>query len=153
MILETVSHARAGLIGNPSDGYFGKTLSFTLTNFTAKVTMWESPDIQFLPNPADDAVFEDLDQLMNEILLYGYYGGIRLLKATTKVFVDYCNQQNISLPKRNFSVQYDSDIPRLGHEIRFRVSWFLTSVSKGSAWLLNSLHRYDIVIIIAMTIT
>ena len=113
MILETISHARAGLIGNPSDGYFGKTLSFTLTNFSAKVTMWESPDIQFLPNPADDAIFKDLDQLMNEVLLYGYYGGIRLLKATTKVFVDYCHRQNITLPKRNFSVRYESDIPRL----------------------------------------
>lgn len=113
MILETISHARAGLIGNPSDGYFGKTLSFTLTNFSAKVTLWESPDIQFLPNPVDDAVFSDLDQLMGEIQLYGYYGGIRLLKATTKVFVEYCREHNVLLPKRNFSVRYESDIPRL----------------------------------------
>ena len=113
MILETISHARAGLIGNPSDGYFGKTLSFTMTNFAAKVTMWESPDIQFMTNPVDDAIFPDLDQLMDEILLYGYYGGIRLLKATTKVFVEYCREHDIQLPKRNFSVRYESNIPRL----------------------------------------
>ena len=24
------AHARAGLVGNPSDGYFGKTISFML---------------------------------------------------------------------------------------------------------------------------
>ena len=113
MILETVSYARAGLMGNPSDGYFGKTLSFTMTNFSARVTMWESPDIQFLTNPVDEAVFQDLDQLMGEILLYGYYGGIRLLKATTKVFVEYCREQNLPIPKRNFSVRYESNIPRL----------------------------------------
>ena len=113
MILETISYARAGLVGNPSDGYFGKTLSFTMTNFSVKVTMWESPDIQFLTNPADEAVFQDLDQLMGEILLYGYYGGIRLLKATTKVFVEYCREQDLSLPKRNFSARYESNIPRL----------------------------------------
>jgi glucuronokinase len=113
MILETISHARAGLIGNPSDGYFGKTLSFTFTNFSARVTMWESPDIQFLPNPVDDAVFSSLDQLRDEIFLYGYYGGIRLLKATTKVFVEYCREQGTVLPQRNFSVRYASNIPRL----------------------------------------
>ncbi|MBW1696825.1 MAG: GHMP kinase [Deltaproteobacteria bacterium] len=113
MILETVSHARAGLIGNPSDGYFGKTLSFTMTNFSAKVTMWESPDIQFMTNPVDEAVFKDLKQLMDEIYLYGYYGGIRLLKATTKVFVQYCTEHGIDLPQRNFSVRYESNIPRL----------------------------------------
>ena len=27
------SFARAGLLGNPSDGYFGKTLSFAFANF------------------------------------------------------------------------------------------------------------------------
>ena len=27
------AHARAGLVGNPSDGYFGKTISFIIRNF------------------------------------------------------------------------------------------------------------------------
>jgi hypothetical protein len=30
-------HARVGLLGNPSDGYHGKTLSFALANFWAEV--------------------------------------------------------------------------------------------------------------------
>ena len=30
MIIQTRAYARAGLIGNPSDGYFGKTISFIL---------------------------------------------------------------------------------------------------------------------------
>ncbi len=113
MLLETVSYARAGFVGNPSDGYFGKTLSFTFTDFQAKITMWESPEIQFVPGLVDDAVFADLDQLLDEITLYGYYGGVRLLKATTKVFVAHCREQGIDLPNRKFSVRYESNIPRL----------------------------------------
>jgi hypothetical protein len=30
-------HARIGLLGNPSDGYHGKTVSFALANFYAEV--------------------------------------------------------------------------------------------------------------------
>jgi hypothetical protein len=30
-------HARIGLLGNPSDGYNGKTISFSLANFYAEV--------------------------------------------------------------------------------------------------------------------
>ncbi|OGV64090.1 MAG: hypothetical protein A3K19_06065 [Lentisphaerae bacterium RIFOXYB12_FULL_65_16] len=113
MLLETTSYARAGLIGNPSDGYYGKTIAFTMQEFGATVTMYESPEIQFVPADVDDAVFPDMDAMLQELRLFGYYGGIRLLKATTKVFVEYCREHGIHLPKRNFSVRYRSDIPRL----------------------------------------
>ena len=33
---------RVGLIGNPSDGFYGKTISFTINNFWAEVTIMES---------------------------------------------------------------------------------------------------------------
>jgi glucuronokinase len=113
MIIKTKSYARAGLLGNPSDGYFGKTISFTMTNFEAEVELWESPEINFLTGHVDDSRFTDIDDLLLEISLYGYYGGIRLLKATTKVFVMYCRQHGIELPDRNFTVRYRSEIPRL----------------------------------------
>lgn len=34
-----VAHARVGLLGNPSDGYGGKALAFSLGNFDARVTL------------------------------------------------------------------------------------------------------------------
>ena len=34
---------RVGLIGNPSDGFYGKTISLTIANFWAEVTVTESP--------------------------------------------------------------------------------------------------------------
>lgn len=37
-----VLHFRIGLVGNPSDGYYGKTISMTISNFWADVTITES---------------------------------------------------------------------------------------------------------------
>ena len=113
MILETCSYGRAGLVGNPSDGYFGKTIAFTMEDFCTRVTMYESPEVQIVPADVDDVVFDDLDALVHDVRLYGYYGGIRLMKATTKVFVEYCGANGIKLPKRNFTVRYTSNVPRL----------------------------------------
>jgi len=113
MLIHTRSHARAGLVGNPSDGYFGKTISFAFENFFAEVTLYETPELGFIPADVDDASFASMDDLLDEIRLFGYYGGIRLLKATTKVFVEYCRKNSIILPPRNFTVRYTSNIPRL----------------------------------------
>lgn len=113
MLIQTSSYARAGLVGNPSDGYFGKTVSFTFSDFSAELTMYETPELGFVPGDVDDAVFASPEDMLREIQLFGYYGGIRLLKAVTKVFLHYCRENGIILPKRNFTVRYKSDIPRL----------------------------------------
>lgn len=113
MLFETVSYARAGLLGNPSDGYYGKTIAFSMADFPATVTMFESPEISFQAGEVDEGTFDGLDHLVHDIHHYGYYGGIRLLKAVTKVFVEYCRENGITLPKRNFTVRYRSTIPRL----------------------------------------
>ena len=36
-VVRCVSHARIGLLGNPSDGYGGKCLSLSLANYAAEV--------------------------------------------------------------------------------------------------------------------
>ncbi len=113
MLLKTTCFARAGLIGNPSDGYFGKTISCTVEDFGATVVMYETPELQLLPGDVDDALFENLDGLVKDVRLFGYYGGIRLMKATAKVFTDYCHEHGIALPPRNFTARYSSNIPRL----------------------------------------
>jgi len=40
MIITTHAYARAGLVGNPSDGYFGKTIAFSIRNIKATVHLW-----------------------------------------------------------------------------------------------------------------
>lgn len=113
MLIKTKSYSRAGLVGNPSDGYFGKTVSFAFEEFFAEVTMYETPELGFVPGDVDDARFSCPEELLSDIQLFGYYGGIRLLKAMAKVFFAYCREQGIVLPQRNFTVQYTSTIPRL----------------------------------------
>ena len=111
--IRTRSLARAGLLGNPSDGYFGKTLSFTFTQFGVELVMAESSRIRFQQGEVDDATFASLEEMSRNLRLYGYYGGIRLLKATAKRFFDYCQENGLVLPNRNFSVEYKINIPRL----------------------------------------
>jgi glucuronokinase len=111
MIVKAKAYPRAGLVGNPSDGYFGKTISFAFRNFSAKVLLYETPELEILPNNKDSSVFSSLQELVNDVHLHGYYGGIRLLKATIKKFYDYCRDNDIELHNKNFTIRYESDIP------------------------------------------
>jgi len=111
MIIRTIAYPRAGLVGNPSDGYFGKTISFTFRNYAAQIELWESPELELLPSRRDHSVFESIAGLHKDVQLHGYYGGFRLLKAAVKAFYDYCNGRGIKLDNRNFTLRYRSDIP------------------------------------------
>ncbi len=111
-IHKTKAFARAGLIGNPSDGYFGKTISLIVRNFAASVVIYEWPQLEIIPTRQDHCCFDSLDQFLQDTKLNGYYGGLRLVKATIKRFAEYCDSQGIILPKQNFSLRYDSNIPR-----------------------------------------
>lgn len=115
MIIETFSYPRAAVIGNPSDGYFGKTIAFLFSNFKATVQLYHTPELEIQPQGLDITKFNSIRELVENVNLSGYYGGIRLLKATVKVFYDYCQECNIQLDRRNFTIRYHSNIPvRLG---------------------------------------
>jgi len=115
LIIITRSYPRAALLGNPSDGYFGKTIAFTFKNFSAEVTLWETPELEILPAEYDTNIFRGIRELTEDVKLYGYYGGIRLLKAAVKRFYEYCQSNSLILSDRNFTIRYHSDIPfRLG---------------------------------------
>jgi len=113
MIITAHAHARAGLVGNPSDGYFGKTISFIIRNFRATVRLWESPHFEILPTHGDLAQFASVNEFLRDQKLHGYYGGMRLIKAAIKEFHDYCHQKGVELDDRSFTVGYETDIPRL----------------------------------------
>jgi glucuronokinase len=115
MIIETYGYARAGFLGNPSDGYFGKTISFTVRNFRARVLLYPSARLEIKLSKADLPVFENLQDLYDTTRWRGYYGGIRIIQALMIRFLDYCRQHGIELEDRNFTIEYDSNIPqRLG---------------------------------------
>ena len=115
MIINSTAFPRAALIGNPSDGYFGKTIAFVFDNYSAGVQLYETPELAFLSASRDQNEFKNLDDLDVKIGLYGYYGGIRLLKAAARKFLIYCRENGFVLEKKNFTLRYNSNIPnRLG---------------------------------------
>ena len=98
MTIKTKSYARIGLMGNPSDGYFGKTISCAITNYCAEVTLQESTTLQIVPNSElDPTQFSSLLEL-NQL-------------AKRKKFKDYCDQHKIDLADKNFTISYETDIP------------------------------------------
>src|SRR4051795_9329966 len=114
-MIETYAYARAGLLGNPSDGYYGKTIALLVRNFRARVLLSPSARLEIRPSKADMPVFESLDELYSLTRWRGYYGGIRIIQALIVRFMDYCMEQGIPLDNRNFTIEYESTIPlRLG---------------------------------------
>ncbi len=114
-MIETLAYARAGLLGNPSDGYFGKTIALTLRNFRSRALLYPSARLEIQPSASDIPVWESLQELREHTRWRGYYGGIRIIRALLVRFSDYCEQEGIELHDRNFTIEYESNIPlRLG---------------------------------------
>jgi len=111
MIIRCKAFPRAGLVGNPSDGYFGRTIAFTFDNFFAEVVLYPSKELELLPGPRDRTVFRSLDMLTDSVGRYGYYGGLRLIQATLKRFSEVAREMGVELGKKNFSLRYFSNIP------------------------------------------
>ena len=112
MIIESRAYARAGLLGNPSDGYNGKTISIIVRNFGAHVSLYQTPELNIEPQQQDLNVFRNIYHLIENVNLTGYYGGSRLVKAAIKKFCEYCEQNDIRLGNKNFTIRYSSSLPR-----------------------------------------
>ncbi|CAN4079186.1 unnamed protein product [Withania somnifera] len=113
VVIEHKSYARVGLLGNPSDVYFGNTISFSLGNFWASVRLEPCLDLVIVPHPSHDLLqFNSISHLVNRLQNEGYYGGVRLLMAIVKIFHNYCKENNITLHDENFTLSYETNIPR-----------------------------------------
>ncbi|KAK9761093.1 hypothetical protein K7432_014261 [Basidiobolus ranarum] len=115
------TYARVGLMGNPSDGYFGKTLSLTIGNFWATAILL--PKSSYEPfargveicfnSLCDPLTFESLHSLSRVCKTDGYQGAYQLVLATCKVFWTYCKRNRINLPRKaGFRILYETNIPR-----------------------------------------
>ena len=112
-MIEKRTFARVGLVGNPSDGFYGKTISSCITNFYARVTLKESRKLSIIRHriydPTEFSSLKDLEQTSRRD---GYYGGIRLIYATCKRFSEFCREEKITLGGGNYEISYDTNIPR-----------------------------------------
>ncbi|KAI4895582.1 hypothetical protein NFI96_015674 [Prochilodus magdalenae] len=125
------SYARVGLMGNPSDGFNGKTIAMTVCNFWAEVTLMESQTLVLLPHPLNDPTeFGSLQDLFRISRKEGYLGGLRLLQATCKKFYQFCSKQGIALTKQNFTLKYDTNIPRQVVSLVSPLAWLAVANRK-----------------------
>lgn len=111
-IIRTTACARAGLVGNPSDGYHGKTISVIVPKFRARIVLYDWPKLEIVWSQEDRSSFDSVRELVDDVKLHGYYGGVRLVKATIRRFVEYCDFRGIELRGGNFAIRYETNIPR-----------------------------------------
>jgi len=50
--------------------------------------------------------------LARDVRLNGHYGGVRLIKATLAKFYNYCKKYGVDLEDKNFTIRYNTNIPR-----------------------------------------
>lgn len=112
ILIRERAYARAALVGNPSDGYHGRTIALSVPNFWAEVVLYEWDSVDIVLAADDRARFSSVHDLAKDVAQHGYYGGIRLIKATIKTFVEHCKRQNITLHDRNFSIRYATNVPK-----------------------------------------
>ena len=48
LLIRKRAYARAGLVGNPSDGYHGKTISLIVRNLRAEVVLYEWDEVELV---------------------------------------------------------------------------------------------------------
>lgn len=111
------AYARIGLFGNPSDGYFGRTISVSIQNFFSEVTLVPdqqcfSSRVSFEPGPYDWNAFDSLTALANHTKEHGHYGGVRLLRALCVRFHAHCEERSIALHDQGFTLKYHTNIPK-----------------------------------------
>ena len=59
-IIRRRAYARAGLIGNPSDGYNGKTIAVLVPNYFAEVVLYEWQELEIVPSQDDQSKFSSI---------------------------------------------------------------------------------------------
>lgn len=117
MITHTVP-ARVGLLGNPSDGYGGRTLALAVPRFGATINLEPSSRLEIVPAAADEPVWSSVDDLVTRVDREGYGTAPQLLTATIRTFANVVAAQadkGMAKPdfgERTFRLTYGTTIPR-----------------------------------------
>ncbi|CAG8715893.1 7517_t:CDS:2, partial [Cetraspora pellucida] len=120
-LITTRSYARIGLMGNPSDGFYGKTISLLISNFFVEITLipnkfiytQEYSKVEFFHSMiTTKCSFSAIESLSILSSTEGYTNADRLFQATCKVFYRYCEANNFVLHKQGFRLCYETNIPR-----------------------------------------
>lgn len=112
MIVNTAP-ARVGILGNPSDGYGGRTLSLALPQFSATVELEPAERMEIVPTEADEPSWDSVGDLVDRIDRHGYGTGPQLLAAAVRTFADVATSLEYrGFDRHRFRLSYRTTIPR-----------------------------------------
>ena len=139
------AQARAGLLGNPSDGYGGKAVAIAIPNFSASVSIEPAECFALRAGPTDGFSFETVREASETWRAGQCEDGLRLLRAAVAQFARRCpvlDSLSPEDPRLRFEMQYATDIPRqvglagssaiVVAALRALSQWFQVSVSPFS---------------------
>ncbi len=101
--------ARSALLGNPSDGFGGATISLTVANWRATAEVRAASGIELRIGPARQN-WPDWPALLDDIRSAGHPHPVRLLTATMIRWLDWHGAADIAR-RPGFQLEVDSDIP------------------------------------------
>lgn len=113
--VSAIAHARAGLLGNPSDGYGGKAIALALLDFRARVRIEPADRFELVPGDSDGVRFPSLREALARFAVVGCDDGLRLLRAAVCRFAGWLARLDELAPddpRLRFRMGYDTDIPR-----------------------------------------
>lgn len=101
------------MLGNPSDGYGGRTLSLAVSQFEAAVELEPADRLEIIANPDDEPSWGSVGQLMEQVDRHGYGTGPQLLAATVRTFADVARSLDYrGFDQHAFQLRYETTIPR-----------------------------------------
>jgi glucuronokinase len=105
--------ARAGLLGNPSDGYGGRTLGLAVPRFRAEVEVEPAGHAEIVAAEADEPRWSSVADLVDRVDRHGYGTGPQLLAATVRTLVDVAaSVDHPGFGGTGFVLRYRTTIPR-----------------------------------------
>ena len=113
MTIEHAVPARVGLLGNPSDGYGGRTMALAVPAFQAAVSLAPADRLEIVANEADEPVWASVGDLVDRVDRHGYGTGPRLLAAVVRTYADVLDSiDERGFGRSAFRLTYRTDIPR-----------------------------------------
>ena len=109
------AYARAGLLGNPSDGYGGKAIAVTLGDFRALVRITPAPQFEIHAGDSGPAVFPSMRAAADSFEPSDQEDGLRLVHAAVRRFFVYSTElADLAADdaRLRFAVGFETDIPR-----------------------------------------
>lgn len=103
--------SRVGILGNPSDGYGGKTLALAVPHYEAVVELEPADGVEIVALADDEPHWSSVDAMTSHLDRHGYGTGPQLLAAAARTFVALA--QSVDCPLTDgFRLRYRTTIPR-----------------------------------------